>query len=391
MNAIDAVPPAASGGGSASLSDPHVFRDVVREWLGEHASSLPRAEPGADFGERLRCLRQLQSKLYESGWARWGWPEALGGLGGTAIHRAVLYDELALAGFPTRSVFEHVEILAPAMMAHWDHQRFGDVLPRLLSGQELWCQGFSEPDAGSDLASLRTRATKDGDGYRIRGTKCWTSWAIYADRCVVLARTGTAEDRHRGLSAFFVDMHADGITARAIRQANGTDELAEVTFEDVWIPERDRIGNEGRGWDFALDVLSCERSAFAWLRQARLMAVADRLATVATPETLSVVGDVVLDLIALRSTSAQAVRELAQGRFMGAAAAPSKSLLTTAEQNLYDAALRILGPDMVLGTGIEDVRSWQEDYLFSRAVSIYGGTRQIQYMTIARFLLGLPK
>jgi alkylation response protein AidB-like acyl-CoA dehydrogenase len=303
----------------------------------------------------------------------------------------VLYDELALAGFPTRSAFEHVEILAPAMMAHWDHQRFGDVLPRLLSGQELWCQGFSEPDAGSDLAALRTKARKDGDGYRISGTKCWTSWAIYADCCVVLARTGTAEDRHRGLSAFFVDMRSDGITARPIRQANGTDELAEVRFEEVWIPEGDRIGKEGKGWDFALDVLSCERSAFAWLRQVRLMAVADRVAAVATHEAASVVGDVVLDLFALRSTSAQAVRELAHGRFMGPAAAPSKSLLTKAEQNLYDAALRILGPDLVLGTGVEDVRSWQEDYLFSRAVSIYGGTRQIQYMTIARFLLGLPK
>jgi alkylation response protein AidB-like acyl-CoA dehydrogenase len=160
-------------------------------------------------------------------------------------------------------------------------------------------------------------------------------------------------------------MRSDGVAARPIRQANGTDELAEVSFDAVWVPEVDRIGEEGKGWNVALDVLSCERSAFAWLRQVRLMAVADRLAAVATHEPASVMGDVVLDLFALRSTSAQAVRELAQGKFMGPAAAPSKSLLTTAEQNLYDAALRVLGPDLALGTGIDDVSSWQEDYLFS--------------------------
>jgi alkylation response protein AidB-like acyl-CoA dehydrogenase len=276
------------------------------------------------------------------------------------------------------------------MMVHWNHQRLGEMLPRLLSGEELWCQGFSEPDAGSDLAALRTKATEDGDGYRISGMKCWTSWAVFARRCAVLARTGTAEERHRGLSAFFVDLRSDGVQVRPIRQANGTEELAEVTFDGVWVPESDRIGEEGRGWTFALDVLSCERSAFAWLRQARLMAVADRLASVATSEVAAVMGDVVLDLFALRSTSAHAVRELADGKFMGPAAAPSKSLLTSAEQNLYDAAHLILGPDLALGTGVEDVGAWQEDYLFSRAVSIYGGTRQIQYMTIARFLLGLP-
>jgi alkylation response protein AidB-like acyl-CoA dehydrogenase len=163
-----------------------------------------------------------------------------------------------------------------------------------------------------------------------------------------------------------------------------------VTFDGVWVPGSDLIGEEGKGWAFALDVLSCERAAFAWLRQTRLLAVADRLAALATPAAGSVMGDVVLDLFALRSTSAQAVLELADGRFMGPAAAPSKSLLTSAEQNLYDAAQLILGSDLALGTGMEDVASWQEDYLFSRAVSIYGGTRQIQYMTIARFLLGLP-
>jgi alkylation response protein AidB-like acyl-CoA dehydrogenase len=381
--------PAGVGTQPVELADVVAFRASFRQWLSENESRLPQ-ETSASFSARLETLCILQSELYTAGWARIGWPESVGGLGGSAVHRAVMYDELALAGFPTRSAFEHLEILAPAMLVHWDEQKFGEMLPHLLSGDELWCQGFSEPDAGSDLVSMRTTGTRDGDGYRISGTKCWTSWAAFADRCAVLVRTGTPEERHRGLSAFFVDLRSDGVEVRPIRQANGTDELAEVTFEDVWVPESDRIGEEGKGWSFALDVLSCERAAFAWLRQTRLLAVADRLAAAATPAVAPVIGDVVLDLFALRATSAQAVLELADGRFIGPAAAPSKSLLTSAEQNLYDAAQLVLGPDLALGTDLPDVGAWQEDYLFSRAVSIYGGTRQIQYMTIARFLLGLP-
>ena len=375
---------------AVKLSDPLAFRRSFRQWLVDHGSTLPRGESGADFEQRLRSIGYLQTRLFEAGWARYGWPAHLGGLGGTAIHRAVFYDELSRAGFPTRSAFEHIEILAPAMAVYWNPQRFGERLTLLLKGEELWCQGFSEPDAGSDLASLRTTATRDGDGYRMSGTKCWTSWAAFADRCCVLARTGTTEERHRGLTAFFVDLRSDGVSVRPVRKANGTDELAEVSFEGVWVSDADRIGDEGAGWAFALDVLSCERAAFAWLRQTRLLASADRLAITAAPEAAAVMGDVVLDLFALRATSAHAVRELANGRFMGPAAAPSKSLLTSAEQNLYDAAQLILGSDLALGTGIDDAGAWQEDYLFSRAVSIYGGTRQIQYMTIARFLLGLP-
>jgi alkylation response protein AidB-like acyl-CoA dehydrogenase len=375
---------------AVELSDVVEFRTSFRQWIESHKADLPQGELSASFEARLATLRALQSELYAAGWARIGWSESVGGLGGSAVHRAIMYDELALAGFSTRSAFEHVEILAPAMLVHWDEHKFREALPRLLRGDELWCQGFSEPDAGSDLVSMRTTGTRDGDGYRINGAKCWTSWAVFADRCAVLVRTGTPEERHRGLSAFFVDLRSEGVEVRPIRQANGTDELAGVTFDDVWVSESDRIGEEGKGWPFALDVLSCERAAFAWLRQTRLLAVADRLAALAAPAAASVMGDVVLDLFALRTTSAQAVLELADGRFMGPAAAPSKSLLTSAEQNLYDAAQLILGSDLALGTDIEDVSAWQDDYLFSRAVSIYGGTRQIQYLTIARFLLGLP-
>ena len=366
------------------------MRVEFRRWLLDAMPDLPASPaPGSSFGERLAAVCKLQGYLYEAGWARLGWPEHLGGFGGDARHRAVLYDELASAGFTSRCALEHLEILAPAVVAHWDASRSRKVLPGLMRGSDLWCQGFSEPDAGSDLISLRTTATWDGESYVLQGRKMWTSWASYAQRCVVLARTGDASQRHRGLSVFFVDLETEGIEVRALSQANGVDELAEVTFDEVRIPRERLVGQEGGGWQIALDVLACERSTFAWLRQARLQARADELALRVDGESAEQLGDVLIDLFALRMSSASAVERLADGQFLGPQAAPAKLLLTDAEQHLYDLARRVLGVDFAMGTS-PAMADWQEEYLFSRATSIYGGTREMQLTTIARFLLDLP-
>jgi alkylation response protein AidB-like acyl-CoA dehydrogenase len=380
--------------GSISASptmNPDQMRLQFRRWLVDAARDLPApSPPGSNFGERLSAVCELQHHLYDAGWARLGWPEHLGGLGGDARHRAVLYDELATAGFTSRCALEHLEILAPAVVAHWDPVRSREVLPGLMRGIELWCQGFSEPDAGSDLISLRTTAARDGDSYVIQGRKMWTSWACYAQRCVVLARTGEAAERHHGLSVFFVDLDTNGVQVSALTQANGVDELAEVTFDEVRIPRERLVGKEGEGWQIALDVLACERSTFAWLRQARLQARANDLAKVVDADSAGELGDVLIDLFALRMSSASAVDRLARGQFLGPQAAPSKLLLTDAEQHLYELARRVLGFDFAMGTTTA-MSDWQEEYLFSRATSIYGGTREMQLTTVARFLLGLPK
>jgi alkylation response protein AidB-like acyl-CoA dehydrogenase len=367
------------------------MRASFRGWLADAKKDLPESPShGSTFRERLSAVCELQRCLYDAGWARLGWPEHLGGLGGDARHRAVLYDELASAGFTSRCALEHLEILAPAIVAHWDPIRSSEVLPGLMRGSDLWCQGFSEPDAGSDLISLRTTAIRDGDSYVIQGRKMWTSWASYAQRCVVLARTGAPSERHRGLSIFFVDLDTDGVEVRPLTQANGVDELAEVTFDEVRIPGERLVGREGGGWQIALDVLACERSTFAWLRQARLQARANDLALTADEDTARNLGEVCIDLFALRMSSASAVERLAQGKFLGPEAAPSKLLLTDAEQHVYDLARRVLGFDFAMGTTAA-MSDWQEEFLFSRATSIYGGTREMQLTTVARFLLGLPK
>jgi alkylation response protein AidB-like acyl-CoA dehydrogenase len=367
------------------------MRVEFRRWLADAKKDLPASPPhGSTFGEQLSAVCALQQCLYDAGWARLGWPEHLGGLGGDARHRAVFYDELASAGFTSRCALEHLEILAPAIVAHWDPIRTRDVLPGLMQGTDLWCQGFSEPDAGSDLISLRTTAVRDGESYVIQGRKIWTSWASYAQRCVVLARTGAPSERHRGLSVFFVDLDTDGVEVRPLAQANGVDELAEVTFDEVRIPGERLVGQEGGGWQIALDVLACERSTFAWLRQARLQARANELALVADEDTAGNLGDVLIDLFALRMSSASAVERLAQGKFLGPEAAPAKLLLTEAEQHVYDLARQVLGFDFAMGSTAA-MSDWQEEFLFSRVTSIYGGTREMQLTTVARFLLGLPK
>ncbi len=217
----------------------------------------------------------------------------------------------------------------------------------------------------------------------------WTSWASYAQRCVVLARTGDVSERHRGLSVFFVDLETDGIEVSALPQANGVDELAEVTFDEVRVPRERLVGQEGGGWQIALDVLACERSTFAWLRQARLQARVDELALRVDGDSAEQLGDVLIDLFALRMCSASAVERLAEGQFLGPQAAPAKLLLTDAEQHVYDLARRVLGVEFAMGATAA-MADWQEEYLFSRATSIYGGTREMQLTTIARFLLGLP-
>ena len=373
------------------VPSPPELAKAFRSWLAQNRDSLQALRPTeSSFERKLGFARKIQRRLFDEGWVRYGWPAELGGLGGTAVHRAVVYNELALAGLGSRSALEHVEVLLPAIARHWTPERLIDLMPRFLAADELWCQGFSEPGAGSDLAALRTKADRDGDGFRINGSKIWTSWAPYARRCLLLARTGTFEERHRGLSMFVIDMHSEGITVNPIRQANGVAELAEVFFDNVWIEDAELVGKEGDGWLVAMDVLACERSSFAWLRQTALYERAKELALSAEEYDAAALGNVMLDLLAVRASSAANVEQLSLGQFPGPSAALTKLLLTQADQSLYDAALAVLGPRLVLGQAdLANAVGWQEEYMFSRATSIYGGTKEMQLLTVARFLLGL--
>jgi len=370
------------------------FRSEFGRWLADHATDLDRfGELPIDLDGQFAVLGDLQRLLYDAGWLRWGWPEELGGLGGSSLLRGVLSEELAAAGCPPPFSFGMMEVLAPAVarfapaIAAW-------ALPPLLRGEEAWCQGFSEPEAGSDLASLRLRAVDAGDHFRVSGQKVWTSWAQYAARCILLARTGTPEEAHRGITALFVDMDTPGVTVRPLRAMSGDAEFAEMFFDDVAVPKDRVIGAVGGGWAVTMYVLSCERGAVAWQRQAWMHRRLADLLHAARPARgdgpAAWAGETFANLYALRLASRRTFRRLDAGEIPGPDASIDKILMATAEQGLFDGAVEII-PDALLTGDDPAARTWRSDYFYSRAASIYGGTSEIQRNIVAEHLLGLPR
>jgi alkylation response protein AidB-like acyl-CoA dehydrogenase len=350
---------------------------------------MPLFLPHAGYDARVVAARSLRRLLWEEGWGRVGWPVEFGGLGGTIVHRAVIYEELYRAGWPGPAIFEHVEIIAPTLVRFGGPAFVASVLPRFLDGSAAWAQGFSEPEAGSDLASLRTRAVLDGDDLVVNGGKIWTTWATWSRWCLALVRTGTAEQRHRGLSMVAVDLRSPGVTIRPIRQVNGLDELAEVTFVDVRVPVDRLVGEPGHGWRVAMYLLAHERGTLSWLRHC---AMRQRLAR--SLEDLPAgyerqVGEVALQLAGVRAAAVSLLRRAADGQEIGPDAAYNKLLMTRGEQNLFNLLRDVEGVKLALpGRDVERLLL-QQEYLFSRIVTVYGGSQQMQLLTVAKHILDL--
>jgi alkylation response protein AidB-like acyl-CoA dehydrogenase len=380
--------PAPAGDGV--LGDVASYGTAFDAWLAADPDILREvARPVPSYAERVAAMSRLMGRLYAEGWSRYGWPQEVGGLGGDILHRAAMWESLARHGVLGMALFEHLEVLAPTLVAMGPQPFVARALPEFLQGRERWAQGFSEPDAGSDLASLRTRAQPVDDGYVVTGRKIWTSWARYATWCLVLARTGTPESRHRGLTALIVDLRSPGVDVQAIEQANGTDELAEVAFDEVQVPGDRVVGQVGGGWQVAMHILSHERGTFPWFRHCflyRHLFENVRRGRAADDRAL---GDAVLDLAAVSATSAAAVRSHAGNAPLGPRAAFTKLLLCAAEQSLNDWVLAT-DPDLAVGVQDSDAAWQREEYLFSRIVTVYGGSQQMQLETIAKQILRLP-
>jgi alkylation response protein AidB-like acyl-CoA dehydrogenase len=340
-------------------------------------------------------MQRVKRLLYEAGWMQLGWPERVGGRGGSPMLRTELGAAIAGRDLTDPGLFSLIEVLAPTLIDFAPEALAAQVVPRLLSGEELWCQGFSEPDSGSDLASLRCRAVPDGDArsastWVINGQKVWTSLAQYSDRCVLLARSGPADSRHRGITAFFVDMHTPGISVRPIEMINGEREFAEVFFDDVEVPADRILGEPDGGWAVAMSILPYERSSCFWQRIAFLYQRLQRLVEAAPPSdrAAETVGEAYLQLHALRARSRDTQHRLASTGTLGAETSIDKLLVSSAEQTTYDAVRRLL-------TGVVELDDssagelWRSEYLYSRAATIYGGTAEVQRNIVARRLLGL--
>ncbi|GGV17887.1 acyl-CoA dehydrogenase [Actinomadura cremea] len=369
-----------TAGTDVAGTDVAEFRAGVRAWL--DANDLSPA-PGLTFDGQVAHLGRVRRALYDAGWMRYGWPAEVGGLGGPAVLRAVLGEEVATRDLAEPGIYSMIEVLAPTMISYAPPELAAQMVPRLLNGDEQWCQGFSEPGSGSDLASLSTRAEPRGDDWVINGQKVWTSLAQFAERCVLLTRTAPG---HAGITAFFLDMDSPGITVRPLRTMHGVDEFAEVFFDDVVVPGARMLGRPGDGWRLAMDLLPHERSTCFWHRIAHLYSRLDRLAAETAETDDAALGAAYLALHTVRCRSHGTQRRLADGARLGPETSVDKVLLATAEQHLFDTAR-----DLLPGVLELDETPWRSDYLYSRAATIYGGTAEIQRNIIARRLLDLGK
>jgi alkylation response protein AidB-like acyl-CoA dehydrogenase len=282
-----------------------------------------------------------------------------------------------------------LEVLTPTMIDYASAELAEEMVPRLLSGREQWCQGFSEPGSGSDLASLSTRAVQDGDNWIVNGQKVWTSFAQFSTRCVLLTRTGPGHD---GITAFFVDLDTPGITIRPLRTMHGVDEFCEVYYDDVVVPASRMLGQPGDGWRLAMDLLPYERSSCFWQRIAylysRFDALIAQIGDVGEPNGHDEydLGAAYLALHTVRCRSRATQHRFRDGARLGPDTSIDKVLLATAEQRLYDTI-----HDLLPGAIELDDTPWRSEYLYSRAATIYGGTAEIQRNIIARRLLDLGK
>jgi alkylation response protein AidB-like acyl-CoA dehydrogenase len=367
------------------------FRTSLDDWLDGHADELaPTFAGGGTLDEKMAQIAKVRRLAFEAGWARWGWPVAVGGLGGSTLLRAYLSEAVTTRDLVEPGLYSMPEVLGPSVIAFARPELSATMVPALLRGDEVWCQGFSEPGSGSNLASLACRAVCTGEGWRVTGQKVWTSLSQFARRCVLLTRTGSVESAHRGITALFVDMDSPGITIRPIETMDGEREFSEVFYDDVLVPLDRTLGEEGQGWALAMDILPYERSTSLWQRAAWLHRRLGDLVDAAQPGALdaAALGELTLLVYAFRARSRATQHRMAAGEALGPETSIDKVLLATAEQALFDLAAEALPAEVTIGDDPESER-WRAEFIYSRAATIYGGTAEIQRNIIARRLLAL--
>jgi alkylation response protein AidB-like acyl-CoA dehydrogenase len=377
--------------------------DEVRAFLsreGFRSADLPR---GLD--ERMDVLRRWQASCYGAGFVGRAWPAEFGGGGRGPVEQIIVDQEMAAAGAPEFVNVVGLDVLGPSLLRFGNDEQRRRYIPTILSAQEIWCQGFSEPEAGSDLASLRTRAVEDGDRFVINGQKTWVSWGQYATWCGVLARTDDSVPRHRGISMLILDMSSPGVEVRPMTQITGHAEFSELFLDDVVVPRENLLGQLGDGWKIAMHTLGHERGTAALPRQVKLRTWLDRAVSVAArreldggsvlenPQAQTALARALIGIEVLRHHAYRTVGEFLNGGAVGPESSSVKLLMAEAEQRLAATALEVFGPTLLHGDPDDALENdfWYETYLYSRAASVYGGTRQIQRDIIADRILALPK
>jgi alkylation response protein AidB-like acyl-CoA dehydrogenase len=363
------------------------------------------AHPPRSLDDRMEALRAWQARCYGAGYVGRAWPREFGGGGRPAAEQIVIDQELAAAGAPEFANVVGLDVLGPSLLRFGTDEQRRRYIPAILSAEEIWCQGFSEPDAGSDLASLRTRAEDRGDHFLVSGQKTWVSWGQFARWCGVLARTHDAGPKHRGISMLIVDMRAPGVELRPMTQITGHAEFCELFLDDVAVPRTNLLGELGDGWKIAMHTLGHERGTAALPRQVKLRTWLDRAVRVAAERTVDgepliedpgaqvALARAMVGVEVLRHHAYRTVGEFVRGGAVGPDSSSVKLLMAEAEQRLAATALEVLGPTIEHAEpdAVDENDFWYETYLYSRAATVYGGTQQIQRNIIADRVLSLPQ
>ncbi len=376
------------------------FRATVARWLadnlaGQFAGLRGAGGPGREHEAHAGRVAWNQ-RLAAAGWTCLGWPAEYGGRGASLARQVIFHEEYARAGGPARVGYLGEELLGPTLIRFGTPQQQQRFLPPIRAVTELWCQGYSEPGAGSDLASVATRAELDGEQWVITGQKVWTSLAVEADWCFVLARTEPGSRRSAGLSYLLVPMRQPGVTVRPIRQLTGTSEFNEVFFDGARTGRDNVVGAVGDGWRVVKATLAIERGVATLGQQVGFRRELDRLLEVArrgpARDDPLLRDRLARAWIGLEVMRAHAVRTLAAPAELDAAASVLKLLWSRWHQELGELAMDVLGAPSLLARGAPyDLDDWQRLFLFSRADTIYGGSSEIQRNIIAEQALGLPR
>jgi alkylation response protein AidB-like acyl-CoA dehydrogenase len=373
------------------------FRAEVREWLG---SAVPDELRGYGFGvhtDDLDALRAWSRSLHEAGYAGLNWPEAYGGAGAPLAYQAIFLEESARAEAPPHIGVIGLGMAGPTIMAHGtDAQKERYVAP-ILSADEIWCQGFSEPEAGSDLAGVRTSARLEGDHFVLDGQKVWSSYAHVADHCIMLTRSDPASSRHSGLTYMIVDMRAPGVEVRPLRQITGDAEFNEIFLTDVEVPTDNVLGEIGGGWQVAMTTLLHERGTLGIALVSRLDLAVRKLLSLArdrgaTPVQRDAIAREWIELEALNLTAYRSLSALAKTGVPGPEGSILKLQWSEANQRVTALALDLLGPDAQLRGGNAPYAGWwQQQQLRSRGNTIEAGTSEVLRSIVAERVLGLPR
>ncbi len=365
------------------------FQDEVRAWLVENH---PGPEPDGEEA-KFEFRRAWQRELHEAGWAGISWPKEYGGRGATLIEQAIFSEEMARAKAPSPANVLGLVMGGPVVIAHGSGEQKERFLEPILSGEEIWCQGFSEPESGSDLASLKTRAVQEDGGWRVTGQKVWTTYAHEAKWCMLLARSDADAPKHKGLTYFICDMDQDEIEVRPLRQITGEAEFNEIFLEDAYIPDENLVGGEGNGWNVAITTLMHERaglgaaSAITVRRELdELIALINERGLAGDPLIRQRIAEVKIGVEALRLGALRALTQQMKVGIPGPEGSLAKWEWATVNQKLTELAVDVLGPDALVPES-----EWAYRFLRARANSIEGGTTEVMKNIIAERVLGLPR